>query len=226
MRHLPNTVKSVLTGIILSAISVTGMAETELCVPFKSGLVDESVVAKMLASAEQGYLYRIKPSSSRMAFCIDSPIGRIDGEFRDFKGGLTFQPASVSGQQHAMIVVHTASLDATTPVVEGMLKGKNFFNIKKYPEILFVSSEFRWVNRSEAILIGDLTLHGITKTVGFHVQLIADNGLGKNDNQQKIQIKATTLISRSEFGIDSLASVVGDVVSLCMTVEAVQYRSL
>lgn len=224
MRHLRHSVKSVLTGIILSAISVSGTAETELCVPFTNGLVDESVVAQMLASAEKGYLYRVNPSSSRMGFCIDSHVGRVDGEFRDFEGGLTFQPASVSGQQQAMIVVHAASLDTSTPMVEGMLKGEKFFNIEKYPEIVFVSREFRWVNRSEAILIGDLTLHGITKAVGFHVQLIAENGLGSDDNQQIIHVKATTLISRSEFGIDSLASIVDDVVSLCMTVEAVQYR--
>lgn len=226
MHELLNIIRSGFIGFLLSMLPMTGMAATDICAAFKYGAVDESIVAKMLASAEEGHLYRIKSSSSRVGFCVDSPIGRIEGVFKDFKGGLTFVPAAVSDDEQAMVMVNTSSLETSTPIVEGMLKGKQFFDTEKYPEILFVSREFRWVNPTEAILIGDLTMHGVTKPVGFHVQLIGKDVSDDQSDQQSIQVKATTLISRSEFGLNSLSSMVSDMVSLCMTVEAVKFRSL
>ncbi len=224
--HVSKMIKSAFFGFVFSLIPMTGFAEADVCAPFKYGMVDESIVAKMLASAEQGHLYRIKPASSRVGFCVDSPVGRIEGVFKDFTGGLTFVPTAESGDgQQAMVMVNTASLETDTPVIEGMLKGKKFFDTEKFPEILFVSREFRWVNAEEAILIGDLTMHGVTKQVGFHVELIGEETPDAQAGEQKIQVKATTLISRSEFGLTSLSSVVSDMVSLCMTVEAVKFRS-
>jgi polyisoprenoid-binding protein YceI len=43
---------------------------------------------------------------------------------------------------------------------------------------------------------------------------------------QRIQVKASTKIRRSEFGIISLSPLVSDEVTLCMRVEALRYASL
>jgi polyisoprenoid-binding protein YceI len=111
-------------------------------------------------------------------------------------------------------------------MIEGMLKGEQFFDVKKYPEMLFVSRQFRWVNSSEAVLIGDLTLHGVTREVGFHVQMIDKNQPGGRQGEKRILVKATTLISRAEFGLNALSPMVSDTVSLCMSVDALRYRSI
>jgi polyisoprenoid-binding protein YceI len=105
-----------------------------------------------------------------------------------------------------------------------MLKGKKFFDVNNFPEILFVSTGFRWVSQTEAVLQGRLTMHGVTKDVGFHVELIEQPG--ENQKEQRILVKATTLIRRSEFGLTALSPMVSDAVNLCMTVDAVKYRSL
>ena len=181
----------------------------------------------MLASAKDGHLYRIDPSSSRVGFCVDSPIGRVEGQFKEFKGGLTFVPtAAAAGDQQAMVMVETESLETDAPLIEGMLKGEQFFDVNKYPEMLFVSRQFRWVNSSEAVLIGDLTLHGVTRQVGFHVQMIAKDQAGERQGEKRILVKATTLISRAEFGLNALSPMVSDTVSLCMSVDALRYRSI
>jgi polyisoprenoid-binding protein YceI len=44
-------------------------------------------------------------------------------------------------------------------------------------------------------------------------------------NQQRILVKATTLIHRSEFGLTALSPMVSDSVKLCMSVDAVKHRS-
>jgi len=57
----------------------------ELCAPFKNSKVDQSLVAMMLAAAEEGGLYLVQSSSSKVGFCVNSLIGRVDAEFTVFR---------------------------------------------------------------------------------------------------------------------------------------------
>lgn len=218
-----NSIKSIFIGLFLSVFSASAIAEVDVCAPFKDGVVDDSIVSKMLAAANDGHLYRINPSSSKIGFCVDSPVGLIEGEFKDFTGGLTFLQENVSEDEQALVMVNTASLETDGPFIESMLKGKKFFDVKNYPEILFVSTDFKWVSQTEAVLLGQLTLHGVTKAVGFHVELIEQPG--DHEQEQRILVKATTLIRRSEFGLTALSPMVSDSVNLCMSVDAVRYSA-
>lgn len=218
-----NTLKSIFAGFLLAMFSASAIAEAEVCEPFKDGVVDESVLSTMLAAADDGHLYRIKSSSSKVSFCVESPVGLIEGEFKDFAGGMTFIHESESTEEHALVKVNTASLETDGAFIESMLKGKKFFDVKNFPEILFVSTGFKWLSDTEAMLLGNLTMHGVTKAVGFHVELIEDDADSKDT--QRILVKATTMIRRSEFGLTALSPMVSDSVSLCMSVDAIKYRS-
>lgn len=217
----------VASGLMLAMVTTMGWATTELCAPFRHGVVNESIVEELLASARDGFLYRIQPASSQVGFCVDSPVGRVEGYFRDFQGGLTFAPTARDGAQElAMIKVDTHSLETATPLIEGMLKGDEFFDVNKYPSMLFVSKRFQWVSKTEAVLIGDLTLHGVTRAIGLHVRLETQTTPASRQGEQSIRVKANTLISRKEFGLNALSPMVSDMVSLCMSVEAVRFRAM
>lgn len=218
-----NRFKSIFVGFVLSVSSVSAIAETDVCAPFQDGVVEETVVSSMLDAADDGHLYRIEPASSKVGFCVESPVGLVEGEFKDFKGGLTFYKQNADKGEHALVRVNTESLDTDGALIKKMLKGKKFFDVKNFPDILFVSTGFKWVSDTEAVLLGKLTLHGVTKEVGFHVELIEEPG--DNLSEQRIVIKATTLIHRSEFGLTALSPMVSDSVNLCMSVDAVKYRS-
>jgi len=210
--------------LVFGMVAAIGRAETDLCEPFADGSVDASIVERMLASAEDGHLYRIQPASSKVGFCVDSPVGRIEGHFKEFRGGLTLVP-TVQNNQQAVVMLDTRSLETDTPFIEAVLKGEQFFDVGDYPKMLFVSKRFRWVNNAEAVLIGDLTLRGVTREVGFHVELIDTGEVDASpQSEERILVKATTLISRTQFGLDAWSSTVNDDVSLCMSVEAVRYR--
>ena len=218
-----NSFKNILIGVALSLLSAPAVAEIEVCAPFKDGVVDESVVSRMLEAADDGHLYRIETSTSKVGFCVDSPVGLIEGEFTEFSGGLTFLQENVTTDEQALVKVNTASLETDGVFIESMLKGRKFFDVEQYPEILFVSTGFKWVSEREAILLGELTMHGITKKVGFHVVMIKQSG--DSEHEQRILVKATTLIKRSEFGITALYPMVSDSVNLCMSVDAVKFSS-
>ena len=216
-------IKSIFIGFLLSVFSASAIAEGDVCAPFKDGVVDESIISKMLAAADDGHLYRIDPTTSKVGFCVNSPVGLVEGEFKDFTGGLTFLQENISKDEQALVMVNTASLETKGAFIESMLKGKKFFDVENFPEMLFVSTDFQWLSKSEAVLIGDLTMHGVTRQVGFHVELVKQDV--DDSQEQRILVKATTLIRRSEFGLNALSPMVSDDVNLCMSVGAVRYRS-
>jgi polyisoprenoid-binding protein YceI len=210
-------------GFTLLLTQFASADESELCAPFKNSMIDESVMAEMLSAAKDGHLYRIQSASSRVGFCVDSPIGEVRGEFKTFDGGLTMQPRKATEKGRVMVIVDTASLETSGAFIESLLKSESFFDVENYPEIMFVSTGFEWVSKTEAVLIGELTMHGITKKVGFHVQLIESDDVN-SDGAQKIIVKASTSIRRSEFGIFTMSKLVSDAVNLCMSVDAVKVK--
>jgi polyisoprenoid-binding protein YceI len=214
---------SVLAGFLLVFPGPGVGEDDDLCLPFLNGKVNESLVAKMLSAAEDGNLYRIEPSSSRVGFCVDSQFARVEGDFREFQGGLALTPEeNINGQ--AMVLVKTDSLDAKGALIESIIKSERFFDVRTYPEILFVSSGFRWLSATSAVLEGNLTLHGVTRPVVFNVE-ITNLDDSRVDVANSMLVKATTTIRRSDFGMDTLSRLVSDTVQLCMSVEARKYVS-
>lgn len=228
MRHARHLIAMLLPLLPSVAVADTATLQDDssdmLCTSFVQRDLYPAEVQHMLDAARQGNLYRVEPTSSSMSFCVDSPIGLIEGQFKKFRGGFTLEndPQGTTGK--VMMLVETTSLEAPGLVVKKLLQGEGFFDSTDYPEFVFVSTGFYWVNEKEAVLIGDLTIRDVTRSVGFHVELDAQDP-NITDRGQRIKIKASTRIRRSEFGIISLASMASDDVTLCMEVEALRYAS-
>jgi polyisoprenoid-binding protein YceI len=215
-------VSHLLVAILLLIGGVaSGFAEDDLCAPFQDGKIDSAVMSTMLDAAEAGYLYRIQPSTSKVGFCVNSKFREVKGIFRDFQGGIALPPDTGSAAQ-TVVVIRTNSLDTDGALVENLIRSPRFFDVENFPEILFVSTDFQWATPTRGVLRGDLTLHGITKPVVFNVELVSEGKreVGKAEN---ILVKATTSINRSDFGMDTLSSLVSDSVQLCMSVAAKRY---
>jgi polyisoprenoid-binding protein YceI len=213
-----------LLGAVL-LLPVPGFAEEgELCAPFRDGKVDESLLSTMLSAAKEGHLYRINEDSSSVGFCVDSQLARIEGKFNEFQGGMALNPVAKKDGQ-TMVVIKTASVETKSAFIRNMVKGENFFDVENNPEILFVSKQLDWTSEGTAELKGDLTMRGATKPVTFHVSLKPIKAANLNQ-AEKVQVKATANLSRSEFGMTSLTSLISDEVQLCMTAEATKYEAI
>ncbi len=221
MRKLFKQIALALT--LLTSAGLAQAEEAEVCSPFKDGMVDNSSLANMLSAANDGHLYRIQQESSQVGFCVDSKLSRIEGDFRDFQGGMVLN-AGDNGNGQTMVLIRADSLDTEGAVIESIIKGEGFFDVEHYPEVLFVSNGFHWTGLKTAVLKGDLTMRGITKPVTFNVTLTALDARQVNQ-AQKILVKATTTIDRADFGMESLSSLVNSSVQLCMSVEALKYEA-
>jgi len=207
-------------SLLVIAQSAYAADNEELCSPFRNAEIDQSLIATMLKAAKDGHLYQVKANSSKMGFCVESSIGVVEGEFQNFKGGIALK----GDDTLAMLTIDVDSLETDASFIKNMLKGDGFFNVENYPEVVFVSSGFEWISNTRAVLKGKLSMHGITKPVAFYVEITEIAGdLGDSN---RILVKATTTVQRSEFGMKALSSMVNDKVNLCMSVEAERYAAL
>lgn len=220
--NITTTSKKLLSPFILFCCLITSTTyaeEIELCEPFKDANIDSHLLSTMLQAAEDGYLYRIKPESSMMKFCVDSPLGMVQARFKNFNGGLALTQSD--NDSPAMIILNVDSLESDSIIIEAMLKSEIFFDSEQYPNILFVSSGIEWINKTKGVIKGELTLHGVTKTIAFYVNIKKTQSDSGSDI---ISIVATTTIKRSEFGMYTLYPIVDDRVNLCMSVDAYRHR--
>ena len=224
-----NIRKSFLNGILFAVVFLAAAAisaeQPKLCAPFKhSSVVDQALVKTMLKAAEKGELFLLQPSTSNLGFGVQSVIGRIEVQFTDFQGGISITPDGDAGQGPALVRIGTKSLKTSGFLVKQMLKSNDFLDVKNYPDVIFASKHLHWQSPNQGILEGTLTLRGVTRPVAFQVDLADIDALTINDAEQ-IEMKATTTIQRSEFGMTAFPNLAEDEVDLSIQLVAARYAN-
>src|SRR4030095_11524896 len=91
------------------------------------------------------------------------------------------------------------SVATCEPQRDTHLRSADFFDVETHPHITFTSKRPIAGRGSEFKLVGDLTLHGVTKEVVLDV---TEEGRGKDPwGGERIGFSATTKIKRSDFGL-------------------------
>ena len=201
----------------------SGGKNDRICAPFLDGVVDPAIVNSMLQAAKEDKLYRIQPKSSRVGFCVESCIGRLEAEFKDIQGGLALRRKVWGDESQMLVMVDTNSLEMKENFVKHLLKSESFLDTETYSRILFVSTQLRWLDHEKAVLEGKLTMHGVTKPVSFDVKI----AMVPNENSQHVAdiiVTASSFIKRTDFNMDQLTFLVNDTVELCMRIEASLFK--
>jgi len=216
----------ILLSLILS-LPVTALQSTDddgrICAPFRGGIVDPAIIKSMLQASEEGRLYRIKPKSSKVGFCVNSAVGRIEARFKGVEGGLALRREVWGDQSQILVMVDTNSLALERDFLKNILKSEYFLDTYTYSKILFVSTKFWWRNYNEAVLEGMLTMHGVTKPVYFNVTMTTT----PNKNPQSVAdlvVIAKSFIKRKDFNMHNLPFLVNNDVELCMRIEASLFK--
>jgi polyisoprenoid-binding protein YceI len=220
MTIITDNLKPALLSVLMLAVSGLAHAEDDVCAPFKDADIDQNMLSLMLKAATDGDLYRIKPGSSKVGFCVNGPTGVVKAEFHNFKGGLALDDFVQQGA--SLVRIDVDSLETNSGFIEMMLKSESFFDIEHYPDIIFVSTGIEWITDKKGVLKGDLTMHGVTKAVAFYVELKKKE---TEPGKEAVNVKATTTVQRSEFGMFTLSPLVDDRVSLCMSIDAYRHQS-
>lgn len=106
------------------------------------------------------------------------------------------------------------------------LRSANFFDVATYPTATFKSKKVEAAGAGKFKLVGDLTMHGVTKEIALDVE--GPSPILKTPNgAQRVGASATTTINRRDFGLQynrmvEAAPVVGDEIQVQIDIEANQ----
>jgi polyisoprenoid-binding protein YceI len=137
------------------------------------------------------------------------------GDFDGASGSLALDPKHPAA----------AKLDVTLPItsvssinakLDEELKGADWLDAAQFPTAKFVSRKVIPTGAGRADVVGDLTLHGVTKPLILHVTF---NGAGINplDKAYTAGFDARGTIHRSAFGVTKYVPLVGDEVQLIIS---------
>lgn len=180
-----------------------------------------SGVAAVAQAAETSYV--IDPTHTFPTFEI-SHLGfsTFRGRFDKTEGVITLDTAKKTGSVEVTIDVNSVSTGV--PKLDAHLKKDDFFDAAKYPTITFKSTKFKFDGDELDEVTGDLTMHGVTKSVTLDV----DDFVCKQHPLAGVWACGANLetkIKRSEWGISTYSPNVGEEVTLKIEVEAHQKKA-
>ena len=186
--------------------------------------IKPAIMATMLEAANKGYLYRVETSTSNVTFEVNHfPFSTVEGRFNKFEGGMVLPEGRVQPRQ-ALFIIKVDSVATGDDELNDYIKSDVFFNAMQFPVILFVSTGFEVINESTARLIGELTLHGMTRPLVFNVHMNTAKNYN-SDMSQRITMIASAEIQRSDFGMHGLQVFVSDTVRFNLKIDVSRVRS-
>jgi polyisoprenoid-binding protein YceI len=115
--------------------------------------------------------YMIDPARSNIGFLVHQFFGLTKGKFTRFAGTIAIdrehpERSSVEAK------IHVKSIDTGIKKRDEHLVSPELFDAQKYPLITFKSRSVKQSSTQAGDIVGDLTMHGVTKPVTLHVKLI------------------------------------------------------
>ena len=152
-------------------------------------LVVLMVLMPLAASAE---IYKIDSARSRIAFSLHQFLSSVQGEFHRFSG--TIEVNREHPEESSVITrISIASIDTHIRKRDQHLLSSEFFDAAKFPEITFKSRRVTHTGTNSADIVGDLTMHGVTREITLNVQLLSNDG-----SRWRV---TTAPLRRSQFGL-------------------------
>jgi polyisoprenoid-binding protein YceI len=185
------------------------------------------VLAAPLATSAD--TWQIDPGHTTVGFTVrHMTISSVRGQFDKVAGTIT-----AKGNDPASAVIEatidTASIDTRSADRDSDLRSANFLDVAKYPTMTFKSKKLEAAGPGKYNVVGDLTLHGVTKEVTLAV-VVPSAPIKDPWGNTRAGATATTTISRKDFGltwnkmIETGGAVVGDAVAVEIDVEAVKKK--
>ena len=177
-----------------------------------------AALAWPVAAPAQVQGYRLDPVHTRVAFAVDhagfsAALGTVAGS----TGAIAFDPADWRATRvDIQVPLQRLDLgdDAWNSAAGRML------DTQRFPVARFVSDSVEPVDADRAAVCGTLTLHGTSRPLCLQATFNQLKRQPLPPFRRTLGVSATTMLFRSEFGIDDWLSMVGDVVELRIEVEA------
>ena len=153
-------------------------------------------------------------------------ISNVKGKFSGLSGVLKLDETDYT---HSVVEasIPVATIATGDDKRDEHLKGGDFFDAEKFPAMTFKSTNIESVGGGDYEVTGDLTIHGVTKSVVLKLEDVSEPSKDPWGNH-RIGLSGTTKINRTDFGLTFNAPLetggvlVGEEVTISLDVEFIK----
>jgi polyisoprenoid-binding protein YceI len=197
--------------------------------PPSAGAVVALALVTLAPAVAAADAWEIDPAHSVAAFTVrHMMVSNVRGEFGKLAGTVAYDPKAPARS------AIEATIDATTVNTreekrDTHLKSPDFFDVAQFPSITFKSTRVDAAGKGKLKITGDLTIHGVTKSVVLSVEGPTPPAKDPWGNE-RVGASAVTKISRKDFGLvwnkalESGGVLVSDEVQITLDVELVKKK--
>lgn len=181
-----------------------------------AALIASLAAAPVFASSKT---YTLDSSHSQIVFSYNHlGFSTTYGMFSGFEGEIAFDQQDPAASSVAVSFPVRSMLTGWEARFEHFMSG-DFFGADADEMVTFTSTGIEVTGETTALISGDLTMNGITKTVVLDATL---NQLGDHPMEGKpwAGFDATTTLLRSDFEVGAFAPFVSDEVEVMISIEA------
>jgi polyisoprenoid-binding protein YceI len=139
--------------------------------------------------------YAFDPTSSKVSWTGSKVTGKHEGGFKAFTGTIK-APDGALEKGSVNVDIDTKSLFADNEKLTGHLMSKEFFEVEAFPKATFASTKVDkgGANGATHTITGNLTLHGVTKSVSFPATVKVEG--------DAVSVASEFAINRKDFGLN------------------------
>jgi polyisoprenoid-binding protein YceI len=180
-----------------------------------------AVLSFALSAAAEMETWQIDPAHSAAYFSVRHlGISNVRGAFTKTSGTVQYDPKDVS-KSSVDVTIDAASIDTRVEARDKDLRSPNFLDVATYPTLTFKSKRVQGADAGHLKIIGDLTIHGVTKEVALEVDGPTPPVKDPRGNVH-MGASAATKISRKDFGVNGAPVAVGDEIAITLDVELIK----
>ncbi|HNT00113.1 MAG TPA: YceI family protein [Polyangiaceae bacterium] len=173
--------------------------------------------------------WEIDSSHSGIFFSVrHMVIAKVRGQFSRWSGNIVIEDGDMA-RAKVEVVIDASSIDTGVADRDAHLKNPDFLDVENFPELTFQSVRVEKQGEENFRLIGNLTIHGVTR----EVVLDAESAGQTKDPWGNVRAgyAAKTSINRKDFGLtwnqvlEAGGVMVGDRITIEIEVEAVKQEA-
>ncbi len=179
------------------------------------------LLASSLAIAEPD-AYRIDDSHSFANWSIRHVASKTSGTFSDIKGKILIDANDLS-KSSVEAKINMLSVNSSHAKRDEHIKKPEYLDVEKFAEMTFVSKKIEAKSNTEGVMVGVLTMHGVSKEMTFPFKVL---GFGTDPwGGYRAGFEARTSVKASDFGFAwplVKDAPVGDDIEITLLIEGVK----
>lgn len=196
------------------------LASAALALLVVSGLAVVPLAASQKAAGGADGVFKIDPVHTSVLFKIrHMGVSNFYGRF-DEAGGEVTMNAAKPAESKVRFSLPAGKVDTNNADRDKHLRGPDFFNADEFKTIDFTSTKVEPKGKDEFEVTGDLSLHGVKKSITIHAKQIGYADIPKMG--ARLGLETSFSIKRSDFGMKGFIDngMLGDEVDLTVSIEA------